>query len=421
MKYTVCLDAHRSNRPALLFQSLEREAIAKDPGIIAFFPNGYFLRAVNGRAGIPSYYGRPAQPAVPPGETLVSSVLDADLPDEATIETVPIRFFKNGIEYTINLRDRYNQCLSLFKAVGCRVCPERGAVCLSQASGTIPAYTDVPLDAETMLEGLTGSKLVIAGHEFVHPTSTRTEEFSKKLRRYNEHDFDAVADNDKKRSERATDAAETKKFKKTQCVKCVIKNSCDRSKWCKGAYPPEQDIIVQSEARLTAALKKSAWPEWQLWEVARHMSDTAKHSRWQIVLTGLKLQGADGLVATVHRAKGSITEYGKIKTYEEIAKVFNLALTEEDALAAKRGPVTDPKLRAVLWLTLTTSHARRGGGWGGSRQYITGVGCNDLYVTAQWTNGTYVGSVCDLKEVADIASKLSDGYVGDVEKIEVRR
>lgn len=420
MKYTVCLDAHRSHHPALLFQSLEREAIAKDPSIIAFFPNGYFMRAVNGQAGIPSYYGQPARPPVPPQETLVSGILDSDPPDEATVETATIKFFKNGVEHTINLRERYNQCLSLFKAVGCRSCPDRGARCLSQSNAEFPAATNAPLDAETMLEGLMESKLVIAGHEFVHPTSTRVEEFSKKLRRYDEHDFDAVEENDKNRSKRASDGADTKKFKKTQCVKCVINKSCDRSAWCKGAYPPEKDIIEASDAKLTAELKKSAWPEWQLWEVARHMSDTAKHSRWQIVLTGLKLQGADGIVATVHRAKGSITEYGKIKTYEEIAKVFNLALTEADAIAAKRGPVKDPKLRAVLWLTLTTSHARRGGGWGGSRQYLTGVGCNDRYVTAQWTNGSYLGYVCDLKEVADIASKLSDGYIGDVEKIEVR-
>lgn len=419
MKYTVCLDAHRSNRPALLFQSLEREAIAKDPAIIAFFPNGYFLRAVNGRAGVPSYYGRPATPPVPPKETLVSSVLEADLPDEATIETALIRFYKNGVEHTINLRERYNQCLSLFKAVGCRHCPEKGAPCLAQASGGVPAFTDIPLDAEDVLEGLADSKLVIAGHEFVHPTSTRTKEFSKKLRRFDQHDFDAVEENDKNRSRRASDGADTKKFKKTQCVKCVIRMSCDRSSWCKGAYPPEADIITQSDARLTEALKKSAWPEWQLWEVARKMGELAKHSRWNIVLTGLKLQGADGIAATVHRAKGSITEYGKLKTYEEIAKVFNLALTEEAALLAKRGPVKDPKLRAVLWLTLNTPNARQSTGWGG-RRYVTGIGCNDREVSVQWTNGSYLSYGSELTEVADIASKLSDGYLGDVDKIEVR-
>jgi len=166
----------------------------------------------------------------------------------------------------------------------------------------------------------------------------------------------------------------------------------------------------------TEELKRSPWPAWQLWEVARGMGERAKHSRWQIILTGLKRQGSDGLRATVHRAKGHITEYGKLKTYEDIAKVFGLALTEEKA----RGPVTDPELRAVFWMVLNTNNAHENYGWG-CRRNVVGLGVNGNCVSVQWCNGEkYLSYTSDLRKIADIAARLSPGTLAGVSKIEVR-
>lgn len=422
MKYTVCLDAQRSKRPALLFDSLELERISKDTALSAFYPTGYFVRGV-GMADPRAFrwYGQGRPQLKKPTHTLVSSILESPLPDEATIETPELRFFKNGVEHTINLRTRYNQCLSLFKAVGCEHCPEKGVACLSQAAGfQVPTHLETALDAEDLLERLIQNKTNIGGHEFVHPSKTRTHEFSSKLRVWWEHDFDSIEQNAKDLSKRATNAAETRKFKKTQCVKCPIKDSCTRASWCKGAFPPVEDIIEMSDRRLTEALKKSAWPEWQLWEVARFMGETAKVSRWNVMLTGLKLQGTDGIVATVHRSKTSIEPFGKLKTYEDLATAFGMAATE-DEVPKTRGPITNKKLRALLWLTLKTGRGSQRYGWGMNRE-IVAVGCSNRSVNVKWTNGSYLSSYNDdeITEVSHIAAKLSDGRLADIDQVEVR-
>jgi len=236
------------------------------------------------------------------------------------------------------------------------------------------------------------------------------------IRPYWEHDFNEVEANHKKRSEASTQGAETKKFKKTQCSKCPVKDSCDRSRWCKGAYPPAADIITQMDAELTAALASASWPEWQLWEVLRGCGEKAKHSRWQVCLTGLKLQGTDGLRATVHRAKGSITEYGNLKTYEDIAKVFGLALTEDKA----RGAVKEPEIRAILWMALNSHRAHQTYGWG-CRRYVCGVGVARNHVMLEWTNGKYMSwGGSELHHIADVAKYLTPGSLAGVDHIEVR-
>lgn len=419
MKYTVCTEAERSARPVLLFEGVAVEEVAADPAVHAFFPHGYFVKAFLHK---PSEYRR-WNPPVPKGEpthTMVSTVMSTLLPDEATIDTPPLLFFLNGVRHEVNLRKRYNQCLSLFKAVGCQHCPDRGKVCFSEAAGVdIPQSVGAELDADDLCERLEENKTVIAGREFISPTKTKTDPFQKKLRPVQKHDFEEIEANAKKRSKASSDAAETKKFKKTECIKCPIKDSCDRSAWCKGAYPPVEEIIEVSEKKLTETLAKSPWPEWQLWEVAHHMGETAKVSRWNVTLTGLKLQGTDGIVPTVHRAKGSIDPFGKLPTYEDMAKAFGMALSEAD-VPAKRGPVTDKKLRALLWLTLKTGRGSRSRGWGNSLS-IVAVGCNHKYVSVLWTSGSYLTShAMDIHEVRQIASHLSDGQLGDIDHVAVR-
>ena len=94
-------------------------------------------------------------------------------------------------------------------------------------------------------------------------------------------------------------------------------------------------------------------------------------------------------------------------------------LTEED-VPERRGPVTDKKLRALLWLTLKTGRGDKRRGWGSSMS-IVAVGCNHQYVSVLWTNGSYLSShSTDLKEISHIASQLSDGQLGDIDHVAVR-
>jgi len=422
MKYTVCLATARS--PALLFQTLDVEKVAAMPELEKIFSNGYFVTQVGEKnPEARSWYGYHDHAAPPEKKlhVLVSTHLSQQEPDKAPLEGADLRFFINGKPHTLNLRQRYNQCLSLFKAVGCAHCPDRGMKCLSEGVGfELPQRLSPAHQEEDLWDHLRENFPKLGEFTLVKPGSTRTAAFSKAIRSYWEHDFDEMEKNHKKRSEASIHAAETKKFKKTECVKCPIKDSCDRSRWCKGAYPPVEDIIEMSERRLTETLAKSAWPEWQLWEIARAMGETTKVSRWNVILTGLKLQGTDGIVATVHRSKRDISQFGMLKTYEDIAKAFKLALTEKE-VPKTRGPLKDKKLRALLWLTLKTGRGRRRYGWGCSSS-IVAVGCTGHSVTVKWTNGSWISSYNDdeITEVSQIASRLSDGELADIDKVEVR-
>jgi len=422
VNYTVCLAVGRS--PGLLFQTLDVEKVAALPELATIFPKGYYVTQVGEKnPEARSWYSYNNQEAPPETKhhVLVSTRIKAEEPDKATLEEAPIKVFFEGKPHSINLRQRYNQCLSLFKAVGCARCPDKGMACLSESVGvTLPAVLSPSHQEEDLWDHVRELHPKLGEFTLVKPGSTRTAAFSKAIRSYWEHDFDEMEKNHKKRSAAAKDAAETKKFKKTECAKCPIKDSCERASHCKGAFPPAEDIIKIGVRGLAEELKKSAWPEWQLWEVAHAMGATAKVSRWNVMLTGLKLQGADGIVATVHRSKRDIQPFGLLKTYEDLAKTFGLALRKKD-VPSTRGPVKDKKLRALLWLTLKTGRGYRRYGWGCSA-YIIAVGCTKHSVNVKWTNGSYITSYYDneLTEVSQIASKLSDGRIADINHIEVR-
>lgn len=421
MRYTVCL-ARKDSSPALIFETLEVEKVAALSELQKIFSNGYFVTQVGEHDPDRTWYGYHSQTAPPEKKyyTLVSTHLALQEPDKAPLEGADLSFFINDTAHTLNLRQRYNQCLSLFKVVGCADCPDRGMKCLSEGVGfELPNQLSPAHQAEDLWDHMRENFPKLGEFTLVKPGSTRTESFSKSIRPYWQHDFDEMEKNTKQRSEASTQGAETKKFKKTQCSKCPIKDSCSQASHCKGAYPPESDIIDMSSRRLTAELKKSVWPEWQLWEIARHMGETAKHSRWNIILTGLTIQGSDGIHATVHRAKGSITQYNGLKTYEDIAATFKLAKTKKD-VKARAGPVKDSNLRAILWLALKTGRGHQSYGWG-CRRYITGVGCDDHKVSVLWTNGSYLSSyTTDINKVSQIAFQLSNGRLADIDKVEVR-
>lgn len=422
--YTVCYESKRGKRASLLFESTELEAIARDPAIIALFPMGYFVKPV-GDVNPDRYRGywnkddrKPL--GTKPKFTLVTTTADSRLPDEVELGEPPMAFYLNGVQHWVDLRVRFNQCLSMFKAVGCTSCPEKGEVCLSEGAGVkVPSYMSEKFEGEDLIQMLTENKTVIAGHTFVPPMDTRVGAFCARLRPYWEHDFTEIEKNKKELSERATKAGETRWFKKTQCSQCVLQKNCEMASSCKGPLPPEQEIIDQCAPQMLELIKRSDMPEWQLWELARGVGNTAKHSRWEIMLTGVKRQGQK-LVMQVHRAKTDIQPYHGLKTYEEVAEKFDLALTEED-VSAKRGPVTDKHVLAVWWLMLQIPHPYENYGWG-CRRNVLAIGVTSTHVELTWTNGSYINRHCtELWKVADVSRVSSYGTLPGIVKLDAIR
>jgi hypothetical protein len=449
--YTVChaYDARnaRSDALALLFNTPDTKKIAGIPELSEIYPNGYFVTSISDiKSGDPyrhSYYQRQRYSHNPAPYTMVSIFATYPRPDEAKLNSEDICFFVNGKTYQVNLRTRYNHCLSLFKAVGCAQCPDNGLPCVSQEAEELIELDKKLTDAERpvyfnetafsnnteflndiddieFLKYLQRKHPSLGDFKLVKPGSTSPRSFHSTFRPYWDHDFSLVPRNEKEKSDAASRAARTRKFKKEECPQCVIKDSCSNASRCDGRYPPQETIIKQANAELTAAIAGSILPEWAIWEVARGAGQTAKHSRWHIMLTGILLDryGNGSLRATVHRAKTDIDEYKRLNTYEEIAEVFNLAKTEKD-VPPERGPLRSFELRAVWWLALLArSTARRATGWGGSR-YVVSIGVDEKTgISLEWTNGRDISHwhSNNLRKIEDVSRCLTPNSLYGVAK-----
>lgn len=423
-RYTLCQDSGNGKQPSLLFESTDLDEVGSITALSEIFSLGYSCRLVGVKDPSRWVNGTWTVVDATPGEAkcvLVSpSPIDRE-PDKATSDSAPTVFYFEGKKHSVQLRQRYNNCLSLFKVVGCGSCPDRGLKCLAQEAGfTVPDRFYNHLEEEVLLDTLEQKYKKLGAFELVSPSATRTKnEFASKYRRYWEHSFEAIEANFDELSRRAERAAESRAFKRDQCSKCVIKNSCSSFRHCRGAYPAFEEIVAQCNEELNGALVKSSWPAWQLWAIARGMGNSAKHSRWNIFLAGLKMQGSDGIVHSIKRAKMDIREYGTFKTYEEIAALFSLPPTEDAEEMKHFLPPTDPALRATLWLALNTPHASQRYGWGFTRE-VVGLGISNKSVTVRWSNGRYLGSFDDLTSIADIAGRLSYGRLAHMTKIAVR-
>jgi hypothetical protein len=408
LHYTVCEDGRRG--AALLFEGLDGEKIAQLPQLKELFPWGYFVTSVG--VGSPGYRRyRPADTT--PENTLVSSLLIAQDPDKAGADE-SVRFYLEGVAHTLNLRQRFNHCLSMFKAVGCAHCPSRGSACLSEGAGVpVSEIVQTEHEADELAEKLSKEMRVLGDYEYTFPSATRDGEFQSSIRPYNEHVFKYVESNAKKLSKRSSKAADTRKFKKTQCATCVVKSSCERASWCKGAYPHKDIVINVFNAELDAMIKASKLPEWQIWEMARSAGHTAKHSKWNIISTGVRIFNKM-LTPSAHRAKVRIDEYHRLETYKDYARVFDLALTEDKA----KGAVMDRELRAVWWMALNSFHVSSGHGWGS--RHLIGCGITHHAVPVLWAKTRYLSSDRDLKTLEDAAAEIGNGQLRGIDKIEIR-
>lgn len=404
MNFTVGFDD--GSTAALLFEGADLAAINDIAELGTLFPAGYTVhKEIAGPAHF--RYGEKS-PVDPVYITIVSGKEFTQRPDLAGLDSRPIEFWYNKKQYTLNLRERFNNCLSLFKNMSCGRCPERGLSCFSEDLKFEIIKTRNNYDIEE-LDTLVKDK-TIGTYEYVSPSHTRRKTFAKRYRRYDEHRFADVEANIKDGSRIAYRSAETRGFKRTQCNKCVISDNCTNARHCKGAYPPELEIIEQCNAELGLALKNSDLPEWQIWELAHKVDLHAKHSRWNIVLCGPQLKNGK-FVPKVRRALCSIDEYRNIETYDEIADVFDLSRTEADT----KHPLVDKKMRAIWWLALNAlPNSDRYG-----RFDAIGCGFQLDQVFIRWAHRRYLGNSDGLTEI-DHIPRLIKNRLSVVDKIPVR-
>ena len=412
MKYFTVCDGPHGDAGLLFSDTAASTTVADEPFIRELFSNGFFSVPIS-RASTRGWYSR-KQGTEQLVHTLVCPNVNLPMPDEAPLGAAPVVFYKDGEKIEVNLRQRYNQCLSLFKAVGCNQCPEKGLPCLSEGAGRpIGQNGSAAIDSDDLLEKLKKTKPEIGGYAFVHPSLTKRKTFSKAIRSWWEHSFDEIDSNKKELSRNSSNAAQTKKFKKTYCSVCPIQSGCDRARSCKGPYPRENVLIQESVAALNEVVKTSPLKPWQIWELNARVGDRAKHSRWEVVLMGVQYKKDVGLVPCVFRAKTSIVEYQNLKTYEDIAAVFNLATKEEDAAPAP----TDQK-RLALWWQALQLHGWGKRGW--APRFVIGAAARNEKVSVHWAHNRYLGWDTSLFGFGDISSQISYGRLPGADQEYVR-
>ena len=430
MNYTYCrinnvskYDEDAVDYIGLLFDTLD-ERIYTAPEIHTLFPQGYYATPVVLRYPGGVFYPSPTRPLPPvPSHTLISTIPLTDLLDAATADSPLLCYCIGEHAYTIHPLEHYNKCLSFFKVTGCTTCPDVGTPCLVRAID--PPYTP-PIRPNISSGYFFTLREPLAGHTYVPPHYTKKETFAKNLRPYWEHNLtpDNISDNQEAASTRAKRSAESRAFARTECARCLISTGCDtyRRRRCEGHYPAAGAIVKQCLPRLTAAFKASKWPKWQLWEIALNVGATGKHRRYNLTLTGLRLDGNNGIVPSVYRSRGAV-RYTNITTYEEFATVFNLCTMRPASGGAPFSSLTRDT-RAVFWLALTSYRARQSYGWGMSR-HVAGIGItsniagSNTSVCVQWAGETSLHYTNTLRYIHDVASYMTPGYLEGVSQVQV--
>ena len=309
---------------------------------------------------------------------LSSSAAYTDLPDSAKIDTPKLVVLTDAGLNEIDLRQRYNNCRSLIKAVGCTECPDKGLVCLRRG---VPDTVEMPVvdhsgDSDIFKETLKNRKTTVGAFTYISPTLTIPDDhhFVPSLRHYEDHDFGNVESNSDKISTRNKTIAADNKFKKENCSVCPLKKSCTAFRNCAGPYPPSKDVTAQLLDTWAPKLTEpSPFTPWQFWALAmlggvHGVYSRSSRSRYAVVLHGLRHSSRDGWGCDVWRAKGDISHLTTVRDYQTLRAVFENVLPETEEQAIKRGLTRPENDEAVALYLMLTEHSRSGrhrGGWGG--------------------------------------------------------
>lgn len=344
-------DWHDRQRLALLFSSDDDTELTEDDVkkirestlVAELFPQGHYV--------------------IPRGSTQVLLTTDwrflgSTYPDKATSSTPLIQLTVRGKGYTVSLHRRYNDCRSLLKAsVGCAHCDDKGFRCLSRAlpekvydDGNLPDLYEDDIK-EKCKHGVTK----IGDFTYASPVMTKDmdDAFAHAARPSWGHYFENIGEWAVRRSAAAKLSADTKKFRKQQCSKCVLNHVCHRERTCPGAYPPEDEITRQILERWQPQIERSGWEPWQFWAVAK---GAGRVENWRKRSTNANVRAALGGLdmdfnAFVTRIKTNVETLYTGKDYTLLSEIFELPKTKEEAEAYPSLWCRPPRDRSVaLWL-----------------------------------------------------------------------
>lgn len=453
--YTICDGGWSHTRSyrstALVFNRVGLKDLENEPYLNELFPEGFYVSEVtkDGRSEY-TWDGRLIDPRPSNERTVISAEpirASACPPDEAVLGQAPLVFCKGGRRTEIDIRKRYNACLSLFRLSGCRDCPMRGKECYAEYLGGVDK---VPAgDNANEGGGSTEWKELkdvfarfqrklrredtlpdVAGHTFVDPGLTRLNAFDDRLRPATQHSFANVERNDEANKRRGAAGAETRKFQRLNCVKCPLNGACKRASHCPGPFDSEQNILKAAAEKFDAALKRSDFSKEQLLHLALAAKSQSKISRYKIVLVGLELGTTTDykkmIRPTVVRKTDYMREFchASMQTFDDYARLFELSGTVNNLATALWDTVEG---KGLTWIALESLGRYAPAGWGSSyhaiavsvetvRDYRLDRDEDTASVyravpAVQWAQQRWIGYTATLSNLKDVSLKIKDGEI----------
>lgn len=345
------------------------------------FPKGYFV-----------------MPADSEGDLIISASDGFSiLPDAADLDTPLLQIVHQDEIQTVNLRQRYNACRSLIKAMGCEHCPEKGIACLKRSlpgdHGPIALEHDDRSDDEEAKKILKNRKTKIGAFTYISPKLTIPENntFVPSFRHADDHDFSQININSEKISSGVKKAADGRQFKKKHCSGCALRPECNSYRSCVGPYGSDEKIAKHVLASYESKLKEGPFEPWQFWAIARGGGSEGMWRRKNVVLHGLR-HTSYGWVAEVWRRKTDLSSLTTFTNYEALRDVFH-SLPDEKRVKERPDYWTQPDNDVITALYLRlTEHSRSNrhrGGWGGNYYGLLYKALENNEVTVQFSGPGY--------------------------------
>ena len=375
--------------------------LLRDPVVEKFFPNGYFVLPADNETDL----------------IITSSTGFAVLPDKALPETPLLRIVDEERIHEIDLRQRYNNCRSLVKAMGCEHCPDQGVKCfkrdLAPEFATLGTEFGNQPDDDTAKELLKNRVTKIGNFTYISPKLTIPENhvFVPSFRHYADHDFERIAENSSVIAEANKKAADGRRFKKKQCVKCPIKSACSSYRSCRGAYPPSEEMVKQILAKWEPKLKDGPFEPWQFWAIARGGGSLGKWQRKEVILTGLNHHYRDGWRAEIWRSKCDVSHLTDFTDYKKLQEVFTNLPDEPRVKEYQPGwgrPENDLAVALYLQLTKQSRSLIHRGGWGGDYYSLISKDLNNSGVSVRFGGPRYHRHKVEIDTFADYRREI--GY-----------
>lgn len=376
------------------------KGLLRDPVVERFFPNGYFVLPADNETDL----------------IITASTGFAVLPDKAMPETPLLRIVDEEVIHAVDLRQRYNNCRSLVKAMGCEHCPDQGIKCFKRDLG--PEYAALGTefgnqpDDDLAKELLKNRVTKIGAFTYISPKLTIPEDhvFVPSYRHYADHDFERIAENSSVIAEANKKAADGRQFKKKQCVKCPIKSACSSYRSCVGPYPPSDEMVKQTLAKWEDKLQQGPFEPWQFWAIARGGGSLGTWSRKEVILQGLH-HGRDGWSARIWRSKCDVSYLTSFTDYKKLQEVFTNLPDEARVKEYQPGwgrPDNDLAVALYLMLTETDHSQRHRGGWGGDYYSLLYKDLNNDGVSVRFGGPRYHRNKVKINTFADYRREI--GY-----------